>query len=91
MKVFNSFVRLVILGFFVFSNVANSKSKQLSLDVPPLSVQLWSVRDFVKEDFNGTLGKLAELGFKGVEFAGDYGPYKDNPAKLKSFLDSLML
>ena len=36
------------------------------------SVQLWSVRDVTKTDFAGTLKKLAEMGYTGVEFAG-YG------------------
>lgn len=70
---------------------ASSSSKASALVVPPLSVQLWSVRDFVKKDFNGTLKQLSALGFKGVEFAGDYGPYENNPAKLKALLDSLGL
>jgi len=37
-----------------------------------LSVQLYSVRDVTSVDFAGTLKKLAEMGYTGVEFAG-YG------------------
>lgn len=36
------------------------------------SVQLWSVRDETEKDFAGTLKKLAQMGYTGVEFAG-YG------------------
>ena len=36
------------------------------------SIQLYSVRDIINEDFTGTLKKLADLGYSGVEFAG-YG------------------
>lgn len=57
----------------------------------PISVQLWSVKEMVKQDFEGTLTKLSEMGFQGVEFAGDFGPYKDDAAGLKRFLDSLGL
>ncbi|KXI27521.1 sugar phosphate isomerase [Paraglaciecola hydrolytica] len=59
--------------------------------IPPLSVQLWSIKDELKADFTGTLKKLAELGFKGVEFASDFGPYQTNPAGLKTLLDSFGL
>ena len=53
---------------------------------PLLGVQLWSVKDEVKQDFEGTLDKLAKLGFQGVEFAGEFGKYKADPAGLKGFL-----
>ncbi len=52
-----------------------------------IGVQLWSVKDEIKQDYEGTLKKIAQLGFQGVEFAGEFGPYKDNPAGLKAFLD----
>jgi sugar phosphate isomerase/epimerase len=54
---------------------------------PRLAVQLWSVKDEIKQDFEGTLNKIAQLGFQGVEFAGELGPYKDNAAGLKAFMD----
>jgi hypothetical protein len=34
---------------------------------PRIGVQLWSVKDEVKQDFEGTLTQLARLGFQGVE------------------------
>ncbi|RZA34100.1 MAG: sugar phosphate isomerase/epimerase [Lysobacteraceae bacterium] len=52
-----------------------------------MGVQLWSVKDEIKQDFEGTLTRIAGLGFQGVEFAGEFGPYKANPAGLKTFLD----
>lgn len=61
------------------------------IKVPPLSVQLWSVKDAVKNDFEGTLTALANMGFQGVEFAGDYGSYGDDPKGLKAFLTSIGL
>lgn len=58
---------------------------------PGLSVQLWSVRDAVAADFEGTLARLRDMGFEAVEFAGDYGPWADDPAGLKAALDGLGL
>jgi sugar phosphate isomerase/epimerase len=53
---------------------------------PRLAVQLWSVKDEIKQDFEGTLTRLKGLGFQGVEFAGEFGKYKDDPAGLAAFL-----
>lgn len=39
----------------------------------PIALQLYSVRDFLARDFEGTLTKVAEMGYDGVEFAGLYG------------------
>ena len=39
----------------------------------PLGLQLYSVRDLLKQDFAGTLQKIAAIGFKEVEFAGLFG------------------
>jgi sugar phosphate isomerase/epimerase len=36
----------------------------------PVAIQLYSVRDAMEKDFAGTLRKIADLGYKGVEFAG---------------------
>ncbi len=54
---------------------------------PQLSVQLWSIKDDVASDFEGTLKKLKAMGFQGVEFAGNFGPYTNDPKGLKAFLD----
>jgi len=40
--------------------------------IEQFSIQLYSVRDIINDDFVGTLKKLAEMGYTGVEFAG-YG------------------
>lgn len=54
---------------------------------PQLSVQLWSIKDDVSADFEGTLKKLAAMGFQGVEFAGNFGAYANDAKGLKVFLD----
>jgi sugar phosphate isomerase/epimerase len=56
-----------------------------------IGLQLWSVKDEIKQDFEGTLSKIGRLGFQGVEFAGEFGPYKDNPAGLRAFMDKQRL
>lgn len=54
---------------------------------PKLSVQLWSVKDDVSKDFEGTLKQLKAYGYQGVEFAGNFGKYTDDAKGLKEFLD----
>ena len=54
----------------------------------PVGLQLYTLRDETSLDFIGTLKKVADLGFKVVEFAG----FGDNPAKeLRKVLDDLGL
>ncbi len=55
--------------------------------VPRVGVQLWSVKDDLKRDFEGTLARLAAMGFQGVEFAGEFGRYAKDPGGLHAFLD----
>lgn len=38
-----------------------------------IALQLWSIQDECAKDFPGTLIKVAEMGYDGVEFAGYYG------------------
>jgi len=54
----------------------------------PVALQLYTVRDNMAADFLGTLCKVAEMGYDGVEFAGlyDYAP-----AQIKHWCDSLGL
>ncbi len=49
-----------------------------------IGIQLYSVREALAEDFKGTLTKLSELGFGGVEFAFNYGGIA--PEELAAFL-----
>jgi sugar phosphate isomerase/epimerase len=39
----------------------------------PIALQLYSVREDLAKDFEGTLRKVKALGYEGVEFAGLYG------------------
>ena len=50
----------------------------------PLGIQLYSVRDFLQKDFYGSIKKVADIGYKGVEFAGFYD---NDPKEVRKFLD----
>ena len=54
-----------------------------------IAVQLYNFRDELKNDFRGTLRKIAGLGVDGVEFAGNYGEIP--PLELAGFLRELNL
>ena len=43
----------------------------------PVGIQLYSVRDGMEKDFEGTLKKISELGYTSVEFAGFFGHTAD--------------
>lgn len=49
-----------------------------------VALQLYSVRDELEADFEGTVRKVKELGYDGVEFAGLYGK---SAAEVKQILD----
>lgn len=53
-----------------------------------IGLQLWSVKDQCEKDFIGTLRKIANMGYDGVEFAG-YGNL--NSIELKNILKELKL
>ncbi|HEX7987915.1 MAG TPA: hypothetical protein VF616_30680 [Duganella sp.] len=55
--------------------------------MPKIGVQLWSVKDDLRKDFDGTLGRLAAMGFEGVELAGQFGPYRKDAPGLRAALD----
>ncbi len=54
----------------------------------PIALQLYSVRDDMAADFEGTLKKVKELGYDGVEFAG---LFNQSPADVRKLLDTLGL
>jgi len=54
----------------------------------PVAVQVYSVRDDAARDFKGTMQKLKEIGYAGVELAGLYGM---KPADVKAILEEVGL
>ena len=75
----------VLLGLV---SLASCAPKQTELADLPVALQLYTVRDNMAEDFLGTLTKVKNMGYDGVEFAGlyDYAP-----AQVKQWCDSLGL
>jgi sugar phosphate isomerase/epimerase len=53
-----------------------------------IGVQLYTVRDLLQQDFEGTLEQVAEVGYRQVEFAGYYGR---TPEQVRALLDRLGL
>ncbi len=53
-----------------------------------VALQVYSVRDFAEKDLKGTLQKVKEMGYDGVEFAGLYG---HTPAEVKSMVEEIGL
>ncbi len=54
-----------------------------------IGIQLYSVSEDLKRDFKGTMRAIAEQGYKGVEFAWNYGNMSTE--ELKKNLDDLGL
>ena len=53
-----------------------------------IGIQLFTVRDLMDKDFDGTLEKIAQIGYKNMEFAG-YGT--KTPEQVRATLDRLKL
>ena len=54
----------------------------------PVAVQVYSVRDDAERDFKGTMQKIKDMGYDGVELAGLYGM---KPAEVKAILEEVGL
>ena len=54
--------------------------------VDRIGLQLYTLRNEMAQDFEGTLERVAELGFKEMQFAGYYGR---SPAEVRRILDRL--
>ena len=52
--------------------------------IDKVGVQLYTVRDQMKADFDGTIAKVASIGYKEVEFAGYFGR---TPQQVRAVLD----
>jgi sugar phosphate isomerase/epimerase len=52
--------------------------------IEKVGVQLYTVRDLMKTDFAGTIGKVASIGYKEVEFAGYFD---QSPSDIRAILD----
>lgn len=50
--------------------------------MPPLGIQLYSLREQIAEDFETVIRRVAEIGYAGVEFGGLYGESPASAARL---------
>ena len=50
--------------------------------IPPIALQLYTLRDLLAQDYEGTIRKVAEMGFIGVETANMFGGSPSDAAKL---------
>ena len=87
MKKLISLTLLVGVAIVNFALTGCSQNKEIDkVDQLPIGIQLWSVQDKLKQDFEGTIKSLAAMGFDAVELAGVFGQYGNNPKGLKAFL-----
>src|SRR5258708_13881221 len=52
--------------------------------IEKIGLQLYTVRDQMKADFDGTIAKVASIGYKEVEFAGYFGR---TPEQVRAVID----
>ncbi|MGA2374275.1 MAG: sugar phosphate isomerase/epimerase [Candidatus Sulfotelmatobacter sp.] len=68
-------------GAALWSSVPRLTANPLGL---PIGLQLYSVRDILPKDYEGTLAQLAALGYQEVEAAGFFG---HSPSEVKHAMD----
>ena len=86
MKKFSTLLLMAVAMFTLASCGGASKKAEAQCEENhesclPIGVQLYSVRDDMAKDFKGTLQKVKELGYDGVEFAGLFG---NTPEQVKA-------
>jgi len=75
---------------FLGTTAAGLLAAELGLALPAehklkaVGLQLYTVRDAMKSDFEGTIAKVAQIGYKEVEFAGYFD---HSPKDVKALLD----
>ncbi len=83
-----TFIRSSLATTAMASHSALTWAAEATRKLDRIGVQLYTVRDMMKSDFDGTLVKVAALGYKEVEFAG----YFDHaPKEVRATLDRLKL
>lgn len=70
------------------SSSSGSTSSTTMNQLSTIGVQLYTLRSLMKDDFEGTLQSVADIGYDEVEFAGYY---ERSPSEVKSLLDELGL
>jgi sugar phosphate isomerase/epimerase len=78
--------RRTFLGTITAGSILASRVSWASAEhkVDPIGVQLYTVRESMKKDTPGTIAKVAQVGYKEVEFAGYFD---HSPKEIRSILD----
>ena len=78
--------RRTFLGTITAGSILASRVSWASAEhkVDPIGVQLYTVRESMKKDLPGTIAKVAQVGYKEVEFAGYFD---HSPKEIRSILD----
>jgi sugar phosphate isomerase/epimerase len=66
--------RREVLALLAGMAASRSASQALDKSLRSAGLQLYTVRDLLEKDFEGTLAEVARLGYRQVEFAGIIGP-----------------
>lgn len=95
MKTLRKIVPLFAIATMIVAAMTTTTAYSISADKqsapkpsPRISVQLWSVHKDIAKDFKGTVSALAAMGFDGIELAGDFGGFADDPEGLAAFVES---
>jgi sugar phosphate isomerase/epimerase len=80
--------RRTFIGTSVAATLATAARPAWAADsthkIARIGIQLYTVRDAMKTDFEGTIAKVAATGYKEVEFAGYFG---HSPKDVRAILD----
>lgn len=67
------------------SGLPSPESWPFPARISKIGLQLYTVRDLMKSDFEGTVAQVAKIGYKEVEFAGYFGK---SAAEVRKILDA---
>jgi sugar phosphate isomerase/epimerase len=81
-----TFIGSSVAASLLASHSSSSWAADTSHKLDRIGVQLYTVRDTIKTDFEGTLAKVAAVGYKEFEFAGYFD---HSPKEIRAILDRL--
>jgi sugar phosphate isomerase/epimerase len=79
-----TFIETSIATAVVTAATANSTWAAAVHHIDRIGLQLYTVRELMKQDFDGTIAGVAKIGYKEVEFAGYFGK---TPKEVRATLD----
>jgi sugar phosphate isomerase/epimerase len=81
---------LILAGATPFAMASSRSTTSLKRKNVPIGLELYSVRDELKQDLTGTVRAVAEMGYEGVEFYAPYFEWTPTYAKdVRKLLDEL--